>query len=152
MTTGDPILKDVNRATMKNMPDGASGLVIKGAGPGVDPGYGRVGRDGLEPGLITDPQKADHKSASYTLGAGAETEVASLAGNGLANIIFDGDGDGIFNMRVYSDGVLEDEFPTNWAGMTACAQATLLEIRIHNPTLATATQTSSSFRIRAIGR
>ena len=109
-------------------------------------------RGDLEPGLITDPQRANHISAPYTLGAGAETEITSLTGNGLANIAFDGDGDGIFNMRIYADEILEDEFPTNWGGMAIYASATSLSVRLHNPMTATATQTSTSFKIKVIMR
>jgi len=36
---GDPLLEDVNRATLRNMPEGPSDHVLTAKGPGVDPAY-----------------------------------------------------------------------------------------------------------------
>jgi len=37
---GDPLLEDVNRATLSNMPDAPSGQIIISQGIGVDPAFG----------------------------------------------------------------------------------------------------------------
>ena len=169
MARGDPVLEDISHDKVRGLvlTDLAANRPLAGiAGRwfissdtleiSYDDGvvWHRVGvlrgKDIAE--IMTNPQKADHKSALYTLAAGAEIEIISLTGNSLANIISEGDGDGIFNMRIYANGILEDEFPTNWRGIAACAPVTSLSVRLHNPTAAVTTQTSTSLRIRAIMR
>jgi hypothetical protein len=103
-------------------------------------------------GVMSSRITADHTSASYTLGAGAETSIVSISGNGHADILFAGDGDGVFNMRVYIDGTLEESFPTNEARIGTYAFTTSIEVRVQNPTGASATQTSSSFNLRGASR
>jgi len=103
-------------------------------------------------GVMSSRITADHTSTSYTLGAGAETSIVSFSGNGHADILFAGDGDGVFNMRVYTDGTLEESFPTNESRVGTYGFTTSIEIRVHNPTTGSATQTSSSFNLRGVSR
>jgi hypothetical protein len=103
-------------------------------------------------GVMSSRITADHTSTSYTLGAGAEASIVSISGNGHADILFAGDGDGVFNMRVYIDGTLEESFPTNEARVGTYSFTTSIEIRVQNPTGSSATQTSSSFNLRGVSR
>ena len=103
-------------------------------------------------GVMSDGWSFTHTSAAHTIAAGGETSIASLTGAGAGTIIFDGNGDGVFNMRVYTDGILEDTIPTNESVVAIYAFGTSLEVRVHNPTTATATQTSSSFNARTTVR
>lgn len=103
-------------------------------------------------GVLSSRITTDHTSTSYTLGAGAEASIVSFSGNGHADILFAGDGDGVFRMRVYIDGTMEEEFPTNEARVGTYAFTTSIEVRVQNPTAASATQTSSSFNLRGVAR
>jgi len=50
MAKGDPLLEDVNRATLSNMPDGPSGYVLTAKGAGVDPAWAPA--PGVPSGII----------------------------------------------------------------------------------------------------
>lgn len=106
----------------------------------------------LATGIISSRITFDHTSASYTLAAGAESSIISISGNGHADILFAGDGDGVFNMRVYIDGTLEEGFPTNESRVGTYSFTSSIEVRIYNPTTASATQKSSSFNLRGVSR
>jgi len=103
-------------------------------------------------GVAPTKQSVDHTSTSYTLDAGAEESLASVSGQGSASILFAGDGDGTFKVRVYVDGTMEDEFPTNERRIGIYAFASSLEVRLYNPGTASATGTSSSFNLRGVAR
>jgi len=103
-------------------------------------------------GVLSSRITADHTSTNYTLGAGAEASIVSFSGNGHADILFAGDGDGTFNMRVYIDGTLEESFPTNEPRIGTYAFSSSIEIKVHNPTTSSTTKTSSSFNLRGVSR
>lgn len=103
-------------------------------------------------GVLSSRITADHTSTSYTLGAGAEASIVSFSGNGHADILFAGDGTGVFNMRVYVDGTLEESFPTNESRIGTYSFTSSLEIRVHNPTTSSTTNNSSSFNLRGVAR
>jgi hypothetical protein len=64
--------------------------------------------------VVFDRLNLNHASTSYTIAAGAEATIDAITGKvGFCTIMFDGNGDGVFRMRVYVDGVLDDDFPTN---------------------------------------
>jgi hypothetical protein len=98
------------------------------------------------------PVSADHKSTSYTLSAGAELTIHSLSGIGSCTVVFYGDGDGVFNMRVYVDGSLDDSFPTNQPRIGLYTFYSSLEIRVHNPLEGPASHTSSGYNLRGLAR
>jgi len=66
--------------------------------------------------------------------------------------MFDGDGDGVFRMRVYVDDMLDDDFPTDEARIGHYAFSLSLEIRIYNPTLSSSTHSSSGYTLRGLAR
>jgi hypothetical protein len=105
-------------------------------------------------GVMTSRIAVDHTKANYTLAAGGETVITTQSGNGAATVLFLGDGDGTFRIRVYIDGATtpEDEFPTNEPRIGVYSFTTRIEIRIYNPGTASATATSSSFSLRGVMR
>jgi len=103
-------------------------------------------------GVLSSRITYDHTSTSYTLGGLSETTIVSLSGNGHADILFAGDGDGVFYMRVYIDGTLEEEFPTNEARVGTYGFTSSISIRVYNPDTATASAKSSSFNLRGVSR
>jgi len=107
-----------------------------------------------ELGIIAfDRLNLNHTSTSYTLAAGAEATIDAITGKvGFCTIMFDGNGDGVFRMRVYVDGVLDDDFPTNETRIGHYSFASSLEVRIYNPTGGSATQTSSGYTLRGLAR
>lgn len=107
-----------------------------------------------ELGIIAfDRLNLNHTSSSYTLGAGAEATIDAITGKtGFCTIMFDGNGDGIFRMRVYVDGSLDDDFLTNETRIGHYSFASSLQVRIYNPTGSSATQTSSGYTLRGLAR
>jgi len=104
-------------------------------------------------GVMSSKIEGDHTSASYTLAAGEEVSlIGPISGNGSAVILFSGDGDGTFNMRVYIDGAMEEEFPTNEPRIGIYSFTTSIEVKLYNPTGASATATSSSCNLRGVAR
>ncbi len=103
-------------------------------------------------GVMSSRISIDHTKANYTLGAGAETTLATVSGNGAVSVLFHGDGDGVFMIRVYVDGVKEEEFYTNESRIGIYAFTTSLVIKLYNPTTASATQSSTSFSLRGVAR
>jgi hypothetical protein len=51
----------------------------------------------------------DHVKQLFTLDAIAEQSLFSVNGAGLTVIEFAGDGDGVFRVRIYTDGNIEDK-------------------------------------------
>ncbi len=103
--------------------------------------------------VVFDRLSLNHTSSSFTLPAGGEAVIDSITGKvGFCTIMFDGNGDGVFRMRVYVDGVLDDEFATNETRIGHYSFASSLEVRIHNPTTGSATQTSSGYTLRGLAR
>jgi hypothetical protein len=103
-------------------------------------------------GVMSSRILKDHMKASYTLDAGGEESIYSASGNGSAAILFAGDGDGAFRMRVYVDGELDDEFPTDEARVSIHGFTSSLEVRVYNPAASPATATSSSFNLSGVAR
>jgi hypothetical protein len=103
-------------------------------------------------GFRADRLTIDRPKAIFVLGAGEEKVVDSVHGTCYCTVFFDGDGDGASRVRVYVDGRLEDDFPTNEArvGFYACSSS--LEIKIYNPTPSIASQTSTSYSLRGLLR
>ena len=96
-------------------------------------------------GVMSESWSLTRTPTVYTLAGGAEESIGNLVGDGLVVILFNGDGDGVFNMRTYTDGILADTIPTNERIIAIYAPDTALEVRIQNPTAATATHNSSGF-------
>jgi hypothetical protein len=88
------------------------------------------------------------------LNAGAEQEITSLSGHGAVSVLFKGDGDGAFKVRVYVDGATtaEDEFSTNEVRVGVYAFSTSLSIKLYNPSTSSVTGTSTSFGLRGVMR
>lgn len=103
--------------------------------------------------VVFDRLSLDHTSTSYTLGAGSEATIHSISGKvGFCTILFDGNGDGTFRMRVYVDGALDDDFYTNETRIGHYSFSSSLEVRIYNPTTSSATRTSSGYTLRGLAR
>jgi len=92
----------------------------------------------------------DHAVRDYTLGPRAEVTIVSIRAVGHVDIIWEGDGDGTFLMRVYIDGRLEEEFYTDEARFGTYAFESSFEIRLYNPLDITATHTSMSHSVRGV--
>jgi len=103
-------------------------------------------------GVMSDRKVLDHTGTPYSLGPGSETSLGSVSGRGATVVLYSGDGDGVFNMRAYEDGSLDEEFPTNEARAGIYDFTTSLEIRLYNPTGSSITQTSSTFNLRGVAR
>jgi len=104
MAKGDPLLEDVNRATMANMPDGTSGYVLTAKGPGVDPAYEpapapvlsdlapvtQAEGDAPSPGIGAEASRYDHRHgmpATYTPSAHAHDAAEITSGRfGMARM------------------------------------------------------------------
>ncbi len=129
---GDALIKGT-RLAANEMLDGASGLPLKGAGAGVNPAYGRIGKSGLEwtagkllkgAGAGADPTEIDVLAAELIVGDGlmiwADTEQSQSyttpvkkkeinVGNGALRIKFGIRSSGTFGIpsafgRVYRNG------------------------------------------------
>lgn len=96
-----------------------------------------------------DTIKIDHTSSSYTLGGGEEVTLVNVDGKGHVNMLVMGDGDGKFNLRVYVDGAVEDEFPTNEKRVCFLSFQTNFKVSLFNPS-SPGTGTSVSFNIRGV--
>jgi hypothetical protein len=139
------------RFPLARLPDAPLGQFLSGGGLAADPVYRAIALGDLPAGTLSSRVSLDHTSTSFTLAGGAEASIATVSGNGTATILFAGNGAGVFNMRVYVDGVLEDSFPSNEQRIGVYSFTTSLEVRVHNPGAA-ATSTSSSFNIRGVAR
>jgi len=96
---------------------------------------------------------ATHSITSYTLDPGAELSLISFSGfNGSVSMLFRGDGDGIFEIRIFLDATLEESFPTNERRIGIYSFTNSIDIRLRNPTATIATQTSQSFDLRGVSR
>jgi hypothetical protein len=103
-------------------------------------------------GVLVEPLRLDHAKADFTLDAGAEATVHEVSGRaGYCTIFFSGDGDGTFRMRVYVDGELDDEFPTDEVRVGHYSFSSSLRVCIYNPAAA-ATHTSSGYTLRGLSR
>lgn len=98
------------------------------------------------------PATIDHTKASYTLGAGGSTTLAFITGVGSTTILFSGDGDGVFRIRIFIDGSATpaEEFPTNEARISIHSFTSRLDIVLYNPGAASATASSASFNLRGV--
>jgi hypothetical protein len=94
----------------------------------------------------------DHAKQLFTLDAIAEQSLFSVKGAGLTVIEFAGDGDGVFTIRVYVDGGIEDAFPTNKAITRAYAFDSSFDIRLFNPLDTSQTASSETIRLRGLVR
>jgi len=92
----------------------------------------------------------DHAVRSYTLDPKEETTIVSIRVIGHVDIIWEGDGDGVFLIRVYVDGKLEEEFYTDESRVGTYAFERSFEVRLYNPLNVIATQTSMSHSIRGV--
>jgi hypothetical protein len=101
---------------------------------------------------VKRPLSFDHTSSPFSLGAGEELTLFSARGLGSSTIIFRGDGDGVFEVRVFVDGALEDSFPTNEARVGSYTWTNSLDVRLRNPTTSVLTQSSSGFNVRGLMR
>jgi hypothetical protein len=94
----------------------------------------------------------DHTKQLFTLDAIAEQSLFSVKGAGLVVIEFAGDGDGVFRVRIYTDGNIEDEFPTNKAITRAYAFDTSFDLRLFNPSNTSQSASSETIRLRGFVR
>jgi len=96
--------------------------------------------------------KFDHSKQLFTLDAVAEQSLFSVNGAGLVIIELAGDGDGTFTIRIYTDGNIEDEFPTNKAITRAYAFDTNFDLRLFNPSNTSKSASSETIRLRGFVR
>jgi len=92
----------------------------------------------------------DHAIRDYTLDPKAETTIVSIRALGHVDIIWEGNGDGVFLIRVYVDGIMEEEFYTNESRIGTYAFDESFEVRLYNPLDVVATQKSMSHSIRGV--
>lgn len=96
--------------------------------------------------------KFDHSKQLFTLDAIAEQTLFSAKGAGLVVVELAGDGDGVFRIRIYTDGNIGDEFPTNKAITRAYAFDSSFELRLFNPSNTSQTASSETIRLRGLVR
>jgi len=96
------------------------------------------------------PYSFDHAITIYTLDPKVETSIVRVEALGFVVIIWSGDGDGVFLMRVYVDDNLEEEFPTDESSVGTHSFEKSFEIRLYNPLNVKATHTSMSHEIRGL--
>jgi len=94
----------------------------------------------------------DHSKQLYTLSANYEQTLFSAKGAGLVVVELAGDGDGVFTLRVYVDGNVEDAFPTNRVITRAYSFDSGFEIRLYNPAGTLQTASSETIRLRGLVR
>jgi hypothetical protein len=94
----------------------------------------------------------DHAKQLFTLGAVAEQSLFSVKGAGIVVVELAGDGDGVFMVRVYVDGGIEDAFPTNRAITRAYSFDSSFELRLFNPSNTSQTASSETIRLRGFVR
>ena len=96
--------------------------------------------------------KFDHSKQLFTLDAVAEQSLFSVKGAGLVVVELAGDGDGVFTVRIYTDGSIENEFPTNKAITRAYAFDTSFDLRLFNPASTSQSASSETIRLRGFVR
>jgi len=107
----------------------------------------------LRPPIVPmEPYLFDHVIKDYTLNPKAEATIVTIRALGHVDILWEGDGDGVFLIRVYVDGKLEEEFYTDEIRVGTYAFETSFEIRLYNPLDVLTTQTSMSHSIRGLIR
>jgi hypothetical protein len=94
----------------------------------------------------------DHPKQAFTLDPAAEQTLYSVSGAGLVVVELMGDGDGSFTVRVYVDGSVEDEHPTNVAITRAYSFDTSFELRLYNPATVSVTASSETIRLRGLAK
>jgi len=92
----------------------------------------------------------DHAITDYTLNPGQQITIMSIKALGHVDIIWEGDGDGVFIMRVYINGKLEEELYTDEVRTGTYAFDKSLEVRLYNPTTKVLTKTSTTFSARGL--
>jgi len=92
----------------------------------------------------------DHIARDYTLNPRKQATIVTIRAIGHVDIIWEGDGDGVFLMRVYVDGILEEEFYTDESRVGTYAFDKSFEVKVYNPLDVTATHTSMSHSIRGM--
>jgi hypothetical protein len=96
--------------------------------------------------------KFDHSKQLFTIDAIAEQTLFSAKGAGLVVVELSGDGDGVFRVRIYTDGNIEDEFPTNKAITRVYAFDSSFDLRLFNPLSTSRTASSETIRLRGLVR
>jgi len=94
----------------------------------------------------------DHTKQLYTLDANYEQTLFSARGAGIVVVELAGDGDGVFTLRIYIDGSVEDAFPTNRVITRAYSFDSGFEIRLYNPAGTLQTASSETIRLRGLVR
>lgn len=92
----------------------------------------------------------NHSKTNYTLNAGAEQSLITVSGKGFVTVLYSGDGDGVFKLRIYVDGTLDETIATNEARVGAYTFNSSLEIKIYNPADSQDTKSSETFYIRGV--
>jgi hypothetical protein len=96
--------------------------------------------------------KFNHSKQLFTLDAIAEQSLFSVRGAGIVVVELYGDGDGVFRVRIYTDGSIEDEFPTSKAITRAYSFDSSFDLRLFNPLNATRSASSETIRLRGLVR
>jgi len=96
------------------------------------------------------PYSFDHVIVGYKLDPKVETTIVSIHAVGHVDVVWEGDGDGTFLIRVYIDGKLEEEFYTEEERVGTYAFERSFEIKLYNPLDVTTTRTSMSFSVRGL--
>ncbi len=93
----------------------------------------------------------DYVSRPLELEPLVELDIYSVTSKlGYCTIVFHGDGDGEFIIRVYVDNTLDSEFYTNEFRIGHYTFNSALRITIHNPLPIKTTRYSTSFSLRGI--
>jgi len=100
--------------------------------------------------VVIEPYSFDHVITDYTLNPKAEASIVSVKRLSYVTILWEGDGDGVFWIRVYVDNILEEEFPTDESYVGTHSFRKSLEVRIYNPLNIRATHTSTTHSIRGV--
>jgi len=94
----------------------------------------------------------NHAKQLFTLNAIAEQSLFSVKGAGLVVVELSGDGDGVFTLRIYVDGSIENEFPTNKSVTESYAFDSSFELRLFNPASTSQSASSETIRLRGLAR
>ena len=90
----------------------------------------------------------DHTKETYIIDSGSSVTITSITGSGYVSIIYYGDGDGNFTLRINIDGNYEDEIPTNEKRIGVYTFNNVLSIELYNPATVTGTYSSMSLSVR----
>jgi hypothetical protein len=96
--------------------------------------------------------KFDHAKQLFTLDAVAEQLLFSVKGAGIVVVELAGDGDGVFTIRIYTDGSIEDAFQTNKDITKTYAFNTSFDLRLFNPSNTSQSASSETIRLRGFVR